>query len=235
MSKEDLLRLLDLDGTKASSQESVKLTITPAQANKPKAPTSPTALELDDWGLRRGKEVLADSSRLQELELDENAIADFHGAAFEPEPQLRPDCIDPQRREFVQQLLETPEYQALHTSTLLNEAASAIATVAFAEQFAALREEDTQGKDPLEQEMATLRAVGKAVNEASKEVGECLEAIAAFGMGPGSPGSNDPRAIAALYRQVRNNSTLRTICELAGRYRRVAQSRQRRKTTHGLG
>jgi uncharacterized protein with von Willebrand factor type A (vWA) domain len=55
-----------------------------------------------------------------------------------------------------------------------------------------------------------------------------------MGMGPGSPGSNDPRAIAALFRRVRNNPTLRKICELAGRYRRVAQSKQRRKATHGM-
>src|SRR5438874_7781455 len=55
-----------------------------------------------------------------------------------------------------------------------------------------------------------------------------------MGMGPGLPGSNDPRVIAALYRRVRNNPTLRRICELAGRYRRVAQSKQWRKATHGL-
>ena len=38
----------------------------------------------------------------------------------------------------------------------------------------------------------------------------------------------------ALFKRVRSDPTLRRICELAGRYRRVAQSRQRRKTTHGL-
>ena len=42
------------------------------------------------------------------------------------------------------------------------------------------------------------------------------EAAGALGMGPGSPGSNDPKAIAALYRRVRNNPTLRKVCELAG-------------------
>ena len=40
--------------------------------------------------------------------------------------------------------------------------------------------------------------------------------------------------IAALYRRVRSNPTLRRICELAGRFRRVAQSRQRRKAAQGL-
>jgi uncharacterized protein with von Willebrand factor type A (vWA) domain len=53
-------------------------------------------------------------------------------------------------------------------------------------------------------------------------------------LGPGSPGANDPKTIAALFRRVRNNATLRKICSLAGRYRRLAQSRQRQKTCHGL-
>ena len=82
--------------------------------------------------------------------------------------------------------------------------------------------------------MATLRAVGRALGEASKEVEECREAAAALGLGPGAPGSNDPGAVAALYRRVRDSPTLRRICELAGRYRRVAQSKQRRKVSHGL-
>src|SRR5437762_2164259 len=62
----------------------------------------------------------------------------------------------------------------------------------------------------------------------------CREAAAALGMGPGSPGASDPRAVATLFKRVRSDPTLRAICTLAGRYRRVAQSRQRRKTVHGL-
>src|SRR6478672_2953793 len=53
-------------------------------------------------------------------------------------------------------------------------------------------------------------------------------------MGPGAPGSNDPAAVAALFRRVRGDPALRRICDLAGRFRRVAQSKQRVKATHGL-
>jgi len=52
-------------------------------------------------------------------------------------------------------------------------------------------------------------------------------------MGGQGSGSNDPKAIAALYRRVRQSAILRRIAELAGRYRRVAQSKQRLKTMHG--
>lgn len=244
MNRDDLLKMLDLSGKEAAPQEeSTELAITSTTGPpQPRPAASPTALELDDWGLRRGSDILADSERLQQTGLDENAIADMHGAAFEPDPQLKEDCADAQRREFLAQLLQTPDYHSLHTSTVLNAAASAIAATAFAEQFAALKKEEDRskgkgelaGKDALDHEMATLRAVGRAVSEASKEVEECKEAAAAMGMGPGAPGSNDPKAIAALFRRVRHNPTLRRICELAGRYRRVAQSKQRQKATHGM-
>jgi uncharacterized protein with von Willebrand factor type A (vWA) domain len=69
---------------------------------------------------------------------------------------------------------------------------------------------------------------------AGKEVGELREAAGALGLGPGEPGSNDPRAVAAVFRRVRGDPALRRICELAGRFRRVAQSRQRQKVAHGL-
>ena len=136
--------------------------------------------------MRRGRDVLNDSDRLQALALGEDAVADFFGAAFEPEPVLQPACADPQRHEFVRQLLETPEYQALHAATMLHEPAAAIAAAAFAEQFAASRKEDQTGKDSLDREMSTLRAVGRALNRATEEVSELREAAASLGLGPGA-------------------------------------------------
>ena len=79
-----------------------------------------------------------------------------------------------------------------------------------------------------------MRAVGRALSKATEEVEEMREAVSALGMGPGAPGSNDPKAIATLFRRVRSNPVLKRICELAGRYRRVAQSKQRTKATHGM-
>jgi uncharacterized protein with von Willebrand factor type A (vWA) domain len=255
MSNEDLLKMLDLAGKEAPAKAD-GLAVTPGEAGKKEAPASPTALRLDGWGLRRGADVLRESERLRdcleplgEREAQERAAADFHGAAFEVGPTLHEACADPLRLQFLRQLLDTPEYRQLHVATMLNEAASEIATAAFAGQYAELRQEreeetkkgagtggsegKTEGHDFAE-EVGVLRHVGKALAEAAAEVEEARDAAAALGLGPGSPGSNDPRAIAALYRRVRGDPTLWRICELAGRYRRVAQSRQRRKTTHGL-
>src|SRR5262249_32842692 len=158
--------------------------------------------------LRRGREVLAESERLKQTGLGEHAAADFHGAAFEPEPRLKDGCADPRRHEFLSQLLQTPDYHALHQGTMLDPVSSSIAACAFAEQFASLKQDAKSGGKAGadgDREMATLRAVGRAVSEASKEVEECKDACAALGMGQGSPGSNDPKAIAALFRRVRNS------------------------------
>jgi uncharacterized protein with von Willebrand factor type A (vWA) domain len=235
MNKDELLKLLDLNGKEAPPEQRSELSITPAVSPMTAVDASPTALELDEWALRRGRDLLAESERLQTPTLDEHAVADFHACAFLPEPKLAEHCVDRQRKEFVEQLLQTPDYHALHKSTMLHEVASAIATTAFSEQFAALKtEEMPESPHTLSGEMSTLRAVGRAVSAAREAVDEAADIAGALGMGPGSPGANDPRAVAALYRRVRDNPTLRGVCELAGRYRRVAQSRQRRKTTHGL-
>ena len=234
MNQADLLKLLDLGGANVAPAGKVDLTFTSAETTALSPSASPTALAVDEWGLRRGRDLLDESERLRRSTRDEFAAADFFTAAFTPDPQLMSDCTDRRRHEFIAQMLDTPEYRSLHTATMLDDTASSIAATAFAEQFSNLQKEDDKPKDDLGREMATLRAVGRALAEAGKEVGECKEATAAMGMGPGCPGSNDPKAIADLYRRVRSNPTLQRICALAGRYRRVAQSRQRRKALHGM-
>ncbi|HEY2637554.1 MAG TPA: hypothetical protein VGI54_09220 [Solirubrobacteraceae bacterium] len=232
MDKDELLKLLDLGGREVAAAPPEGTVILPDDPCTDAA-ASPTALALDEWALRRGRDLLAASERLRELGLDEFAVADFHACAFEPEPALTEACADLRRHEFVAQLLQTPEYHALHASTMLNAAASEVAAVAFAEQFAELNQGEPAANDAVGREIDTMRAIGRALTKAGDEVGELHEASAALGLGSGSPGTNDARAIAALYRRVRGDPTLRRICELAGRYRRLAQSRQRRKTIHG--
>ncbi len=243
MDPNELLKLLDLKAKPPPAGASATPTSTTPSDATPES--SPTALEVDEWGLRRGRDLVAESERLQKSGTDAFAAADFFGAAFEPNPKLVDACADPRRHQFLAQLLDTPEYHALHAATRLDDTAAAIAAGHFAEQFAKLKKEDSKeraggsapsvgGEGDLEREMTALRAVGRAVVEASKEVSELKEASAAMGLGPGEPGSNDPRAIAELYKRVRNDPGLKRISELAGRFRRVAASKQRQKVSHGL-
>jgi len=239
MDPNDLLKLLDLDGKPPDAPADTGVVAAPP-GDRPPDDASPTALDVDAWGRRRGRDLVAESDRLKGAGTDAFAAADFFAAGFDPDPRLVGTCADPARHQFLAQLLDTPEYRALHAATRLDDTAAAIAATHFAEQFAALRKEESArsagaagGAGPAD-EMATLRAVGRAVAEAGKEVAELHEAAGALGMGPGEPGGNDPRAVAALFRRVRSDPSLRRICELAGRFRRVAQSKQRLKQTHGL-
>jgi uncharacterized protein with von Willebrand factor type A (vWA) domain len=247
MDPNELLKLLNLNARPTPLPEcSSPLTTSETTSPHTTESTNPTALEVDEWGLRRGRDLVAESERLKQTGTDEYAAADFFSAAFDPDPRLRDGCSDPRRHQFLAQMLDTPENHALHADTRLDDTAAAIAAGHFAEQFAQLKKEDTKekaggstpptiaGDGDLATEMAALRAVGKAVSEARKEVEELKDATAALGRGLGQPGSNDPRAIAELYKRVRNDPALRKICELAGRFRRVAASKQRQKVSHGL-
>ncbi|MBA4192840.1 MAG: hypothetical protein C0467_33175, partial [Planctomycetaceae bacterium] len=251
MDPNDLLKMLDLNGKPPRPPDkSLSITSHEAVPHESTEAKSPTALVVDEWGLRRGRDLIAESDRLKKSCGDEFAAADFFGVAFDPDPQLMPSCRDARRYQFLKQMLDTPEYHVLHTDTQLDDTSAGIAATHFAEQFAELKKEDTKEKprekgsasgdcagddaEELKREMGALRAVGKALAEAEKEVTELKESAAALGMGPGEPGSNDPRAIATLFKRVRHDPSLKKICDLAGRFRRVAQSKQRQKVTHGL-
>src|SRR5215207_8107469 len=117
--------------------------VTPADnpAGASSAPASPTALAVDEWGLRRGRDLVAESDRLRAAGTSEFAAADFFAAAFDPDPRLVEVCVDQPRHAFVRQLLDTPEYRALHAATRLDDTAAAIAAAHFADQFAALKDQ----------------------------------------------------------------------------------------------
>ncbi len=202
---------------------------------------------MDAWGLRRGRDLVAESERLQKFGTDAFAAADFFAAGFEPEPKLTDGCVDPRRHQFVAQLLDTPEYRSLHADTRLDDTAAAIAAGHFAEQFAKLKKEETEastggsaprvsgGEGDLAGEMAALRAVGKARDRGPEGGGRTpRRRRRGRARSRASRGVTTRGPIAEIYKRVRNDPGLRRISELAGRFRRVAASKQRRKVTHGL-
>ncbi|MFM7096864.1 MAG: hypothetical protein ACKO16_05530, partial [Gemmataceae bacterium] len=131
------------------------------------------------------------------------------------------------------QLMETNEFQSLHASTQMQPCASEIATTVFAEQFAA-QSEKPPSHDKDRNEFSKLRAIGKALDQAKEEVQLAHESAAALGFGKGQPGSNDAKRIGAIYKRVRSSKMLHKICNLAGKFRRLAQAKQRQKTKHGF-
>ncbi len=234
MDTKELLKLLDLDGDPPDPPAGPGI-LAPAPDKASPADLSPTALAVDAWGLRRGRDLAAESDRLKAAGIDDYAAADFFWAAFDPDPRLLVDCVDPRRHRFLAHLFDTPGYRLLHTATRLDDTAAGIAAAHFAGQFAAIPGDPAEAAPAADVrgEIAAVRAAGRAVADAGKEVDELREFAAAFGLGPGSPGSTDPAAIAALYRRVRTDPSLGRVCDLAGRFRRVAQSKQRMKGVYG--
>jgi hypothetical protein len=204
MDPNELLKLLDL---KAKPPPVDAPAGSAAAPDPPAASNRPTALEVDEWGLRRGRDLVAESERLQKVGTDAFAAADFFTAAFEPQPRLNDGCVDAKRHQFLTQLFDTPEYRSLHTDTQLDDTAAAIAAGHFAEQFAKLKKEEHEREanpsdvggsdDGLADEMAALRAVGKAVTDARKEVEELRDAAAALGSTGIERPASDRRALQA--------------------------------------
>ena len=218
MNNDELNKLFDLEGGSLPSFGS-EPTQKPAEA-------SLTALKLDQWSLRKGNELLAESPRLRKLNLSSACVSDLLGAAFLPEPLLEDACSDPLRKQFVEELLSTPAYQSLHESTKLNSVAAEIAAVSFGEQFSLLAARvETSPKLPESKslEIEIISSASKAARQATEGVEELESVAQAFGLGKGEPGSSDVNAIATTFKAARSNPALLRICSLAGRYRQLAQ------------
>lgn len=250
MSREEVLAMLDAPVGQSDLEIEGAVDGVPV----PAVHLSETALDLDGWSLRRGAEVFDGSERIREqfaslipedhpepdrassdiMPQAKLATADFHSAAFDPEPQLAKACKNERIHQYMTSLLETAEFKALHAETQLDETASEIAAASFAEQWVALVKTE-QPDDKFKQEMQCLGAAAKALGGAAKDVGDLRDAQSAFGIGGNGGGKNHlpPAELAQMFKRVQGSRDLKRICELAGRYRRFAQAQQRKKVLHG--
>ena len=254
MTHDELLAALDLTPEELGP---IDLGQEPGSGPPPGPPPSPTALDLDDWSLRRGAETL-DGDVLgpildgQEREQAELAAADCLAAAFEPSPRLAERCTDEIRGRYFTQLMETPDYQALHAETRLDVVASELAAGHFAQGYVALTQQEEEQETPpddaggppasaeeearqeMKKDIRALGAAARALQGASEDVDDLQEARRSLGGdGPQEGQSCPAEEVRQRFERIRNNRQLRRIMELAGRYRRLAQAKQRQKTRHG--
>lgn len=252
MGKDELLAMLGVK-PEASKPTTGKAASGPDLIRKPLAERSddvgPTYLELDAWDRDQGRILKERHTKFTNLVgIDEHALADFHAAAFLLEPKASEiPCGNERRAEYMQTMMDSPDYKTLHSATALNALASEMASVQMADKFHELMMEDqkrqaqaAKGKpnperDAMRSKAACHRAVGKALAEATKEVDELNDSMASLGCGPGQGGDGklNTSQVSAIFQQIKNNHQLRRIMDLAGRYRRLAQSKQRRKVCHG--
>jgi uncharacterized protein with von Willebrand factor type A (vWA) domain len=245
---DDLMNMLGLGGpakeTKSSAPALVVESSDGGAAKKP--PASETALVVDEWDTARGEKLHA-AQKKQFPDVKPADWTDLHAAAFNVQPELAEECVDPRRHEFVKGLLDSQEFQQLRENTVLNRMCSEMAAVESGKKLVELRKKDAErkkcmGQNPSDRKKEQaeadaaadmMSAVAGAVKEATQEVEEATEAARGLGVGGGNDGKIDPKQMAEVFRRVKQDPNLKRICQLAGRYRRVAQSRQRRKSVHG--
>ena len=250
MTRDELLAALEI--TPEDIEDIDDDTPPPARAAGP--PPSTTALELDAWSIRRGAEALDGEvlgpilEHQDDREQAEATAADCLAAAFEPAPRLADRCVEETRGRYFAQLLETPEYQALHTETQLDPLASELAAGHFAQGYTALVQQertpdgldgpgmsaDEKRRQDMKKEMQALGAASTALRSATKTIDDLRDAQRALGEGGQDGGGTMPLTeVRERFERIKNNRMLRRIMAMAGRYRRAAQAQQRQKTRHG--
>jgi uncharacterized protein with von Willebrand factor type A (vWA) domain len=217
------------------------------EAVLPVEPPSPYGVKLDGWGKRQGRELL-EQNEFEALGLPEEDLADLFGMSFEYSPELAANCQDPHKAEFLQALMENPEYQALHGQTMLDTMASELASMRFGQEWGTLRKkreeqekqdqakgEGPDAKEQLRREMQAMAAANTAAKQASQEVQELQDMQESLGIGSeaGAGGKLNPQDLKKTFLKLKNNRSLKEILDLAGKYRLMARSRQRNKVIHG--
>lgn len=239
----DLFASLDLDGKASGGSD-------PLRAVKPSTPgagasgsvqAGPRCLKVDEWGMRRGREVSERGAGV-----GPEAAADFFTLAFDAKPELTGGCTDARRYKFISEALQSPEVSALRARTVLDDTAAEVAARDFSRAFRELEASEERRKarsrpgrkpgpgDAQAEDGAVSDAISDACAAASGELETMDGAATACGLGRGEPGhSTDPARVAEVYRRVRGSATLAQIVEEAGRYRLVGRSLQRAKFNHG--
>jgi hypothetical protein len=227
--------LFDFLGLNESTTECLETT----EEQKSSEPRGPYSVAVDKWDIARGQSLLKLNPYAT---CSPEEATDFFAAAFRYEPVLTGTCVDPSRDKYLAALVETPEYQTLRATTALDEYASEVAALEFARGFAKLAqdkrvEQVSRGSQKPNQARDDIRnnvSAQKAVEAAQAEVDAIGETVAAFtgGDGPGpNPGENssklDRESVKSILGRVSRSRRLKKIIEMAGRFRRVAQSKQR--------
>lgn len=204
---------------------------------------SPTVLDLDRFNLRRGRQIAEHWRGEKLVECEPEIAADSFAALFEYENELAENPADKHRAAWMKQLMETPEYQALHAQTVLENDLAALAAKPLVEQWLKYVEEQKPGEDGddgdpggeeegLGKTLARIRSTQQALKQAQSDCDTAKDLTQGLGMGEGGSGIDRAR-LARYFKRVQNDSKLRAILAMAGRMRRLCRSLQKQKT-HAL-
>ena len=203
-------------------------------------PESDTVLDVDRWGQRRAADI-AERWTADVGAYDVPVIADAHEALFSPSPAPAARPAEASRAAWWRQMMETPEYQALHNQTMLDPELSELAAAQVCrewQEYAAAQPEPQPGQpapgsdgEPIADAIARMRSTARALQQAAADVDTAQCTAAGIGSGDGT--QLDPQTMRSMFRRVRDDATLRAIMDMAGRMRSLCRALQRAKTRHG--
>jgi uncharacterized protein with von Willebrand factor type A (vWA) domain len=217
-------------------------TVLASKTSRPRV-VSDTALELLMWDKQKGQQIVREVPALAD-KLGVSpvgaglAAADLYASVFLPDAELvaTAECKDEVMQRFVGGLLESPDFKQLRTSTVLDPEASEIAMAGFSESYhqMVVKVKAGQCKKPAggAPDLGAMSAAASAVRAAAKGVEEYDDMRG--GLANPAGGGIDPKVAAAMFKKVRGNKALQRILQLAGKFRRVAATQQRLKTSHGM-
>jgi uncharacterized protein with von Willebrand factor type A (vWA) domain len=200
--------------------------------------TVPNAMITDSW-----TQMMAKSLTGQEWNVNDDGfthkstqveVTDAMTAAFDYFPATDPDCASIMRRRWYDSLLASKAFKELHITTAGNDELAGMAAATFANEYheycvqmtAAQAQAATSPVDTLTNEMHRHGSASGASQLAADQIQEAQDLCHAFG-------DSACKTLKKLFTLAKNNSHLRRIAELAGKYRRLAQSLQQSKPVEG--
>ena len=249
MTNEDLIKMLGLNDRmeKKTEVEDIQVDSLFGEESQEAMEISESVMKLTDWDYDQGKRLAAEAS----IESGDVTMADFFNMFYAQRPELAGQCHDGSRQKFVEAMMESGAYKALHQSTRAHRMAADMAAATASQEFCALVQDQEKNEEQREQRgdddepktedektddaMGNLAAAHQAIDKAQEEVNDLNDALEAMGCGEenGDDGSMDTTKMSEMFKRIRNSRKLKEICELAGRFRRAARAKQRQKTRHG--
>lgn len=211
----------------------------------------PNAIQVDVWDKRKAEKIVDEwdlESEKQNPEVDKRSIiADSHTACFNPQPVLDENCDDQVKKQWFEDVLETPEYHHLHKATCLDTEMSQIASIQLYRQYQEyLTGLTSDERDKIENSesgedgdwgsrVKRSGSAQKGVQQAGQDIRDAKEAAEALGYGT-EDGSSSSLGTGVLdaFQGLRNNPKFRAISEAAGRFRVLSKSLQTKKNIHGM-